>query len=449
MLQRLLVFGLLAGAHATCLYETQKYACYESTGNETASEIATKRHLSPLKLCDWNRYELGVCELETTIPKGFHLKVPRDECVPKPGVWTCYHVEAGDNLHSIALGPRSMFRSTEKLLRFNKDILWGSEDVFEGMHLRLAVPWCIPDYENKPHTICHTVKDGDDLTLLAKTYNMTIPDLLELNNEELAGLDSVLTGMQIHVHHPCPEPPTTPFETWSPTERRFWTVHVVIPGDTLYVIGQTYKLDFNLICQLNKVDCSKFGSIITVGQVLTMPVVKTCTPVAGQQVCITVKTDDVALKQMPQTLAEVLSGSLTNSNVGVAPALGASFDCKLLCNVSYYADWQSNEFMVDFASKLWNLNKPLLADKQYNCGPDKQDPSAACSPAYCASSADTFRMVSCNRTSTGKCVGNDGCIIEPMMTIAVPFIPCIPDDAHTCFAYVDDDGDTYGDTWNW
>jgi hypothetical protein len=144
-MQRLLVcfslFALFSGVGATCLYETRQYGCYESTGDETAREIAAKRHLSPLKLCDWNRYELGVCELETKVPEGFRLKVPRGECVPKPGVWTCYQVEAGDDLHAIAFGPRSMFRSEEKLKSINKDLMWGSESVFEGMHLRLPVPW--------------------------------------------------------------------------------------------------------------------------------------------------------------------------------------------------------------------------------------------------------------------------------------------------------------------
>jgi LysM repeat protein len=289
-------------------------------------------------------------------------------------------------------------------------------------------------------------------------YNMTISNLLKLNNEELGGIDSVLTGMQLHVHHPCPEPPTTPFESWSPVVRHFWTIHVVIPGDTLYVIGQTYKFDYNLICQLNKIDCSKFASIITVGQVLTLPVVKTCTPVVGQQICITVKSTAAATKAVPQSLASLLVGTskdTTLSNSPPALASSVDFGTEGACfnkvrHANYFEDWQSNEFMMDFASKLWNLNKPLLADTQYNCGPAPRDPSAACSPAQCASSADTFRLGVCNLTSTGKCIGDDGCIIEPMMTIAVPYIPCIPDDAHTCFMYTSKYPYTnIPDIWNW
>jgi hypothetical protein len=113
-------------------------------GDETPRQIAKQRHLSPHKLCDWNRYELGTCEIDAKLPADFALKVPKDGCTHKPGVWSCYQVNAAEDLEAVAFGGRSFYRSKEKLIAYNKDILWGAETLFDGMHLRLPAPWCIP-----------------------------------------------------------------------------------------------------------------------------------------------------------------------------------------------------------------------------------------------------------------------------------------------------------------
>jgi LysM repeat protein len=473
MTTRTLIFALLfVNTHATCSYETQQYSCYASTGEETVSEIAAKRHLSPLKLCDWNRYELSTCDLITIIPKGFALKVPRDDCKPKPGVWTCYEVAAGDDLRAVAFGKHSQYRSTKKLIAYNKDILWGNESIFKGMHLRMPVPQCIPDFENKPPKICHTIIDGNSLEEVARMYNTSTGELLDLNQEVLGGLEAVQHGMQLHVNHPCPRPPSGPIGSWPAVCLQFWEAYVVRPGDTLYVIAQVYKIDYNLICQLNNIDCSKYGSIIQIGQPLTLPVVQPCVAVPGQHICLDMKISDESILPGPNSKRPALSfaglalaaitpgpsrepGATSDGEyydrvpaVGAAQSFigGGAPPCPIR-NMTFggvFGDWQDNPFIAEYATKLFNMNKPRLADVQHSCGPISVGPprpsDTPCVVASCASSADVFKTSPqgtkmCPLTQGGKCVTNGGCIIGPMMTIAVPYIPCIPDDAHTCFTY--------------
>jgi hypothetical protein len=133
------------------------------------------------------------------------------------------------------------------------------------------------------------------------------------------------------------------------------------------------------------------------------------------------------LKQSPKSLAGILKGDCGSGGASQqVPALGASqqhglglddfppFLGEIVSGVRF-GDWQENEYMADFASKLWNLNKPIFADAQYNCGPAPSPAGKLCSLARCAASADAFRVdhkcVTYNQS--GKCVTNDGCIVEP------------------------------------
>jgi hypothetical protein len=144
------------------------------------------------------------------------------------------------------------------------------------MHLRLPNPPCIPDHSSPDAPLlCHTVKEGENMTSISMFYETNQATLLSHNKERLGPHPyntTVSVGMQLRIPHPHPKPdltkPCVP-DKWG----GFWSCYHVpstnhsVPGavgdqpiyagQDLFQIGQLTASDPFRICELNpSIDCS-------------------------------------------------------------------------------------------------------------------------------------------------------------------------------------------------
>jgi LysM repeat protein len=409
---------------------------------ETIGAIASKVHIHRSKLCDWNAIELGNCD--GSLPHGLRLKIPQGACTTKTGQWACYEVKSGDTLSSIATSRYSLYRNEQKLRDYNTDTLWGQEVLHPGMHLRLPVPRCVPELcaNSICKRICYTVQKNETIQHVAKKYGMTAAEITDINSEVLGGIPTLLFGMHILVHHPYPLPPDTDPAKWPVMVRRFWTPYVVMPGDTLWNIAQAKNTDPNLLCQLNKIDCSHFSTVqIQAASVLIIPVT-TCTPIAGQHVCVKNPSDNGtrAALRAPSMLAgpdnempvrgsgNVLLFPGTASflvDPNPMPAIGP-----WVTDLPASEDWTHNPYMVQFAKDFYNLNAHLIPMFQRVCTvPGMGQKDWCLSPSGTPLPLQAWALID---TSTYAAVFNmtlewsAGMRVLQGQEFAVPYIPCVP-----------------------
>jgi hypothetical protein len=282
-------------AAAICPYPNGgQFECHTTPADVdvTIFEVSAIYHANPVRVCDYNSHALsaGECYGTEELRKNFTLRVPQAACVPMPGI-SCYEVqEHNETLETVAFSPKSVFRSVDRILHYNKHTLWGQTKLFKGMHLRLPNPPCIPEHGNPNAPLSHTVKEGDDLASIADFYETDQATLLSHNAERLGPhpySTTVTVGMQLRVPHPHPHPdPTKPCEPdkwgdlWScyhvpdrshnhiataANRKKLLSVdddnidddQAILAGQDLYEIAQLRKADPYQICELNPtIDCS-------------------------------------------------------------------------------------------------------------------------------------------------------------------------------------------------
>jgi hypothetical protein len=143
--------------------------------SESFSALATRLHVSPTKLCEYN----FLYDCTAGVTPNNSIRVPYDQCTPKPGGWNCYEVKDGDTLLSVASSPKSVNFDASMLRNANLEILYGESTLHAGMHLRLPLHTCFEDELND----CHIVAVGDTLDSLAAAYNTTAKQLCNVNKE--------------------------------------------------------------------------------------------------------------------------------------------------------------------------------------------------------------------------------------------------------------------------
>jgi hypothetical protein len=444
-----LLIACLPTAQATCTKDTWQYQCYTpSLANETIASIAETFEIHELKLCDWNRNELLACD--GYVPLDFHLKVPHQTCQPRPGQWSCYSARPGDTLKSIAFSKKSVFRSEAAMIKHNKDIMWGQSQVTPGVKLRMPVPRCIPaECAAGRHCLktCHIVQAGDVLADLLSIYQMTTAEIMDddFNADVLGGVEKIVTGMSLQVKHPCPLPPQTDPSEWSPLIRKYWDSVVVVPGDDVYKLAQKFKLDYNVICEQNNLDCSTFKVIIEVGKVLKVPK-GGCTPVEGQVDCFDWSNGfpDPGDKNPSTWLGCDLKG--TNGGGCGAAKSRCRGECKIssVYKSSYYPIPAnlSNPLVLEYAKGVFNLNSVQLASTQYECAMCFQGctnctfpgETECCPGGYPACLAENCKKYNCSSYENvlQEKQTDQSCMAYALSEIAVPVIPCISDMTFYC-----------------
>lgn len=152
-----------------------------------------------------------------------------------------YTVKSGDTLYRIA----TQNNTTVDILRQLNNLTTNNLTIGQILKLPSTEIIEVPLTPN-----IYTIKPGDTLYSIAKTYNTTVDKIKQLNNFSTNNLS---INQQIKI-------PTTGFiETPTTT-----TTYTVKPGDTLYSIAGRYNTTVNNIKQLNNLS----SNILSVGQQL-------------------------------------------------------------------------------------------------------------------------------------------------------------------------------------
>jgi hypothetical protein len=289
-----------------------EFWCTVANKTESFSALATRLHVSPTKLCEYNfQYDCDAGVMATN-----SIRVPFDQCTPKIGGWNCHEVKDGDTLVSVASSPQSLTFDARALRNTNLDILYGESTLHAGMHLRLPLHICYEDELND----CHIVAVGDTLASVAATYKTTAQQLCSLNVKILVDtycdpgirpLQEPSVGMELLVPTLRPSPPSPCKEIPG-----YWSCYTVKAGETLGssnidAIGiamrvgasrdELIEINFGknpnrcVGKNPNRPNCSDatkcpphlgpYPECLKIGQVLTVPVATPCTPRPGVWDC--------------------------------------------------------------------------------------------------------------------------------------------------------------------
>lgn len=150
-----------------------------------------------------------------------------------------YIVKKGDTLYSIS---RKLNISVDTLKSLNK---LNSNDIYVGQQLILVEP------ENQVEYDIYTVKKGDSLWSISQKYNITVNELIKLNN-----LDN--TTLQINQTLKVPK---TVIEE-SPIQNE--ETYIVQKGDTLWSISRKLGISVNELKDLNNLT----SNLLNIGQQL-------------------------------------------------------------------------------------------------------------------------------------------------------------------------------------
>ena len=156
-----------------------------------------------------------------------------------------YIVKSGDTLYGIA----NKYGVTVDQIKKSNNL--------SSNTLRIGQVLTIPtETENKEDYIIYTVKSGDTLYGIAKSYNITPNELINYNNLN----SSVLSiGQNLKI----------PFKDIKEEQENIeYIIYTVKPGDSLYSIARTYGISVNNIMSLNNLN----SSLLSIGQTLKIPI---------------------------------------------------------------------------------------------------------------------------------------------------------------------------------
>ncbi|MGA9466447.1 MAG: LysM peptidoglycan-binding domain-containing protein, partial [Exiguobacterium marinum] len=157
-------------------------------------------------------------------------------------------------------------------------------------------------YQNTSTNKTYTVKSGDTLYSIARTYGVTVSDFAAANNITNVNLISVGQVLNIPGTTVTPPPSTT-------------VKYTVKSGDTLYKIATMYNTTVAKIAAANNITNV---NLISVGQMLIIPGT-TVTPPPATTVKYTVKSGDTLYKiatMYNTTVAKIAAANnITNVNL--------------------------------------------------------------------------------------------------------------------------------------
>jgi hypothetical protein len=316
----------------------REFWCTTANDTESFHSLATKLHVNPHKLGDYNfLYDYG-----KGVKPADSLRVPFDQCTPKVGAWNCYTVKAGDTLQSVAPYSPSLIQGTgaaDKLKSYNLDILYSDDTLYPGQQLRLPIHICFEDEKSD----CHIVKAKETLESIAKIYNTTCHDLYYyannadiLNSPPEYGNTPIVVGWaRCHMSDRAPVgvgmelsvPTLRPAQPSPCTEiPGYWSCYTVKANDTIWAsdidpvgipmrvgVSRDELIEVNFgkqpsrccgagenLCPSspyivggcsNTTQCSPskgpYPDCLQIGQVLTVPVAPACVPRPGVWDCKT------------------------------------------------------------------------------------------------------------------------------------------------------------------
>jgi hypothetical protein len=237
---------VIPACNATNYHE---FWCTVATVNESFESLATRLHVHPVKLCEYN----FLYDCKGGVNVGDSLRVPYDQCSQKPGVYNCYEVKVGDTLLSVANSPESVVVDPVLLKSANLDILYGGDDkLHPGQQLRLPIHNCFEDDVNECYIV---VSATDTLQSIAAIYSMTAEALCKANvhtfgrnycDPSLEPLPTPHVGMELAVSRLHATPPSPCKEIPG-----YWTCYKVKAKDALYELAPKLNVSIDDLIELN------------------------------------------------------------------------------------------------------------------------------------------------------------------------------------------------------
>lgn len=201
-----------------------------------------------------NKFNITVSELKTAnnlsnnlLNVGQKLIIPVQEIKPVvPNNYITYIVQAGDSLYKIA---NSYNTTVSAIMQANQLI---------NTTLSIGQTLLIPIANISPETDYYVVQSGDSLYSIAKKYNTTVNDIIELNNLQT-------TILQVGDKLLIPNYVAPPKEDEEPTLNT--EIYIVQAGDSLYSIAKKYNTTIDEIKRVNNLT----SNLLSIGQRLTIP----------------------------------------------------------------------------------------------------------------------------------------------------------------------------------
>ena len=230
-----------------------------------------------------NQFGVSVTELaELNGIKGSFLAVGRELKIPSksgtnPNNLFMYTVVSGDTLSKIA----RKYNTTVKAI---KDLNYLTTDNLTiGQVIRIPEMYTPEEEMYMPSFINYTVKKGDSLYTIAKTYNIDI-NTLKKDNSLTSNIINVGQILKIRTDEENIEIEECFGEDYIPPETDNSINYVVKSGDSLYKIANKYNTSVSVIMNLNNLKTSN----LSIGQTLKIPVSES----GGNTIVYTVKSGD-------------------------------------------------------------------------------------------------------------------------------------------------------------
>ncbi len=208
------------------------------------------------------RYDVSVNQLiqinnlnGTSLAIGQQLQIPIGDSTTTDN-YALYTVKVGDSLYAIAKRYGTTVDTIMKLNNLNSTLL--------SIGQQLKIPIMNGDVSQDEMYIDYVVKSGDSLYKIANAYNMTVDELIELNNlkSTLLTVGQILkvkkdsdSGYSIPLGSTCYG---TGYK--EPT----YVLYTVKRGDNLYNIARKYDVSVDEIVALNNLSSTN----LSIGQVL-------------------------------------------------------------------------------------------------------------------------------------------------------------------------------------
>lgn len=213
-----------------------------------------------------NQFGVSVTDLKkinnlssNTLQIGQTIVIPKNQGT-NPNSTFIYTVKKGDSLYSIA----KMYDTTvQKIIDLNN---LRSTSLSIGQKLTLPENYPTGDIV-LPNYINYTVKKGDNLYSIARTYNVSVDTIMKDNNLNTNTL-SVGQNLKIRISKESMEEVEECFgEDYTPPSSTSTVNYTVKKGDSLYKIAASYGTSVSEIMNLNNLK----STALSIGQVLKIP----------------------------------------------------------------------------------------------------------------------------------------------------------------------------------